>query len=273
MNDILINHKNDAEQWFIELRDKICLAFEAIEPKAKFSRKKWSREGGGGGEMSIMKGDVFEKVGVNISTVWGAFPEGFKNEIPGAEIDPSFWASGISLVAHMKSPHVPPVHMNTRMIVTTKQWFGGGADLNPIFENAQDSKFFHQAFEDACNRHNPTYYSKFKQWADEYFFIKHRNEARGIGGIFFDYLNNNDFDKDFAFVKDVGNTFLETYPQLVKSNMHKKWTTEEKQAQLIKRGKYTEFNLVYDRGTKFGLMTGGNIEAVLMSLPPEAAWA
>ena len=267
--------KQRAADWFLELRNKICNSFEEIEQNHKFTRTKWQKDsgGGGGGEMSVMKGDIFEKVGVNISTVWGEFDQQFRKEIPGALEDPRFWASGISLVAHMKSPHVPPVHMNTRMIVTSKQWFGGGADLNPVFANDKDTKFFHRAFEDVCNKYDPLYYPKFKQWADEYFFIKHRNEARGVGGIFFDYLNNNDFEKDFAFVKDVGTTFLDTYPVIVRNNMDKTWTTDEKRAQLEKRGRYVEFNLVYDRGTRFGLMTGANPEAVLMSLPPEAAWA
>lgn len=264
-------HKELASTWFKELRDRICSEFEAIDG-ASFERKQWQREGGGGGEISLMRGNVFEKVGVNISTVHGEFSEQFRKEIPGAEENPEFWASGISLVAHLKSPHVPPVHMNTRMIVTTKSWFGGGADLNPIFEVEEDSKAFHLAFQNACDKHNPEYYSKFKQWADEYFFIKHRNEPRGIGGIFYDYLNSGNFENDFAFTKDVGLAFLDIYPQLVRKNLDKTWTKNDRLKQLEKRGRYAEFNLVYDRGTRFGLMTGGNIEAILMSLPPEATW-
>jgi coproporphyrinogen III oxidase len=264
--------KNISSAWFRELRDKICNEFESIDG-AHFERKLWQREGGGGGEISIMRGNVFEKVGVNISTVWGEFDQQFRKEIPGAEDNPAFWASGISLVAHLKSPHVPPVHMNTRMIVTSKSWFGGGSDLNPIFEITEDSEAFHQAFKAACDKYNPEYYPKFKKWADEYFFIKHRNEPRGIGGIFYDYINTGDFAQDFGFTQDVGLAFLDIYPKLIRKNLDKTWTPDERRAQLEKRGRYTEFNLIYDRGTKFGLMTGGNIEAILMSLPPEAAWA
>ena len=272
--------------WFKELRDAICTEFEKIEAEylqqnpdikiaelPKFERKNWHREGGGGGEMSLMKGRVFEKVGVNISTVFGNFSEEFRKEIPGAEEDPSFWASGISLVAHMHSPLVPAVHMNTRFICTSKTWFGGGADLNPMFENEHDTKEFHAAFKEACDKYNPEYYPKFKAKCDEYFFIKHRNEPRGVGGIFYDYFNTDNFDNDFDFTKDVGRAFLEIYPKLVRKHMMEKWTEEQREHQLLKRGRYTEFNLIQDRGTKFGLMTGGNTEAILMSLPPEAKWA
>jgi len=273
MNKLLEKRKEEASHWFEELRNRICASFEEIDSGHRFERKKWNRDGGGGGEMSIMRGNIFEKVGVNISTVWGEFEEQFRKEIPGAEEDPGFWASGISLVAHMKSPHVPPVHMNTRMIVTTKSWFGGGADLNSIFDVKEDTEAFHKAFEEACNKYDPDYYPKFKKWADEYFFIKHRNEPRGVGGIFYDYLNSDNFENDFAFTRDVGLAFLNIYPQIVRKNLAKSWTAEDKRKQLEKRGRYTEFNLVYDRGTRFGLMTGGNTEAILMSLPPEAAWA
>ncbi len=225
--------------------------------------------------MSVMKGRVFEKVGVNISTVHGEFSESFRKEIPGAAEDPRFWASGISLVAHMASPLVPAVHMNTRMIVVgdnAKLWFGGGADLTPALPDAKDTADFHAALKAACDRFDAGYYATFKKGCDEYFFIKHRNETRGVGGIFYDQLNSGEWEKDFAFTQEVGEAFLQIYPVLVKRHMDKKWTPEQKRAQLIKRGRYAEFNLLYDRGTRFGLMTGGNPEAILMSLPPEAVW-
>ncbi len=261
------------EEWFVYLRDLICKKFEEIDGEGKFIRKSWERKGGGGGVMSIMKGKIFEKVGVNVSTVFGEFDPVFRKEIPGAEENPNFFATGISLVAHMRSPLVPAVHMNTRFIETTKNWFGGGADLNPMIENLQDTEKFHAAFKQACDSHDLEYYPKFKQWADEYFFIKHRNEARGVGGIFYDYLNSGNFDKDFAFTQDVGKTFLKIYPHIVMEHKDKPWTEEQREIQLHKRGRYAEFNLVYDRGTRFGLMTGGNTEAILMSLPPEAKWS
>lgn len=273
--------KQLAEKWFRELRDKICQEFENIEDElsgsnffaGRFERKKWQREGGGGGEMSLMKGRVFEKVGVNISTVFGKFSDEFAKQIPGAEENPEFFASGISLVAHMHSPLVPAVHFNTRFIVTSKQWFGGGGDLNPMFEIDADTKDFHNAFKDACDKHDESYYPKFKKWCDEYFFIKHRNESRGVGGIFYDYLDSGNWENDFSFTQDVGKAFLDIYPKIVRRNMFDEWTKDQREHQLIKRGRYAEFNLVYDRGTKFGLMTGGNVEAILMSLPPEAKWA
>lgn len=278
-----IKRKDTAAAWFKELRDQICAAFERLEdqlaggpkhhlPAGRFERKSWQREGGGGGEMSIMKGRVFEKVGVNISTVYGEFSESFRKEIPGALEDPRFFATGISLVAHMQSPLVPAVHMNTRYIVTSKAWFGGGGDLTPTFPNDEDTSFFHARYQEACDRHDPAYYPKFKQWCDEYFFIKHRNEPRGVGGIFYDYLDSGNWEKDFAFTQDVGKAFLKAYAPLVEKHMQRDWTEEQKIQQKIKRGRYAEFNLVYDRGTKFGLMTGGNTEAILMSLPPEAVW-
>lgn len=282
--------KEMAAAWFKNLRNDICAEFERIEDEltqtvhadkapGRFERKTWNRmtedgTDGGGGEMSVMKGRVFEKVGVNISTVHGRFSDEFAQKIPGSmENEGRFWAAGISLVAHMQNPHVPPVHMNTRMIVTSKNWFGGGADLNPIFDNEQDAAMFHGAFKQCCDRHNPEYYPKFKDWADEYFFIKHRDENRGIGGIFYDYLDSGHWDEDFAFTQDVGKTFLETYPAIVREHMNRGWTEHDREAQLIKRGRYVEFNLVYDRGTVFGLQTGGNTEAILMSLPPVAKWA
>jgi coproporphyrinogen III oxidase len=271
--DQIEQYKKISAEWFQSLRDQICNKFEELDGEGKFERKAWERPGGGSGVMSTMKGKVFEKVGVNISTVFGEFSEEFRKEIPGAVEDPKFWASGISLVAHMSSPHVPAVHMNTRMIVTSKSWFGGGADLNPMFENDDDTKAFHKAFADTCNKYDPEYYAKFKKWADEYFFIKHRGHPRGVGGIFFDYLNTGDIEKDFSFVKDVGSTFLDIYSKIVSQHKGKKWTPEERAFQLEKRGRYTEFNLLYDRGTRFGLMTGGNPEAILMSLPPIATWS
>jgi coproporphyrinogen III oxidase len=283
------DHKEKAAKWFETLRNEICNSFEAIEednegPLAskapgKFERKSWQRENqddgmeGGGGTMSIMRGGrVFEKVGVNISTVHGTFTEEFAKNIPGASEDRRFFATGISLVAHMNSPLVPAVHMNTRFIVTTKSWFGGGADLNASLPNPEDTSEFHQALSNCCNRHDPEYYEKYKKWCDEYFYIKHRNRARGEGGIFYDQLNSDNWDADFAFTQDVGRTFNEIYPVLVRKHMNKDWTNEQRETLLEYRGYYAEFNLVYDRGTTFGLKTGGNVDAILMSLPPEAKW-
>ncbi|MCH8684676.1 oxygen-dependent coproporphyrinogen oxidase [Pedomonas mirosovicensis] len=288
MTDQMDDRKRQAAQWFEQLRNQICAAFEAIEneqttgpgsdlPPGRFERKAWERTDytgapGGGGVMSIMKGRVFEKVGVNISTVEGTFAPEFAKQINGAAEDPRFFATGISLVAHMRSPLVPAVHMNTRFLVTTKWWFGGGADLNPPFPVGQDTADFHAAFKQACDRHDPDYYPRFKQWCDEYFYIPHRNRARGVGGIFYDHLNTGDWGKDFAFTQDVGKAFLDIYPQLVRRHVKEEWTPEQREEQLRYRGLYAEFNLVYDRGTTFGLKTGGNVEAILMSLPPEAKW-
>lgn len=283
MNDIK-DKQQQASRWFKTLRNDICAEFESIETtNTSFERTVWNRENSdkpnetgsilkGGGEMSIMRGDVFEKVGVNISTVHGTFSEQFREKIPGAiESNGNFWASGISLVAHMKNPFVPAVHMNTRMITTSKCWFGGGADLTPTFEFGEDTADFHKAFQECCDRHDPTYHSKFKQWCDEYFFLPHRNEARGIGGIFYDYLDT-DWEKHFTFTKDVGHTFNTIFPTLVRRRMAETWNESQKDKQCIKRGRYAEFNLLYDRGTQFGLKTGGNTDAILMSMPPEAKW-
>jgi coproporphyrinogen III oxidase len=269
--------------WLERLRDRICAVFEAIEdehaaarpgegPAGRFARSPTEREGGGGGVMAVMRGRVFEKVGVNVSTVWGEFSPEFRGQIPGAADDPHFWASGISLVAHLRSPLVPAVHMNTRHMRTTKHWFGGGTDLSPIYPDAEDTRDFHAALKSACDAHDASYYPRFKQWCDEYFFLKHRNEPRGVGGIFYDYLDSGDWERDFAFMQGVGEAFLAIYPAIVRRHMLDPWTPEQRRHQLIRRGRYVEFNLLYDRGTQFGLKTGGNVEAILMSLPPEAMW-
>ena len=271
-------HQREARAWFEALRDRICTALEAIETDvagagaARFQRTPWEREGGGGGVMTLMRGRVFEKVGVNISTAWGEFSPEFRGQIPGTDVAPRFWASGISLVAHLRSPLVPAVHMNTRHIRTAKTWFGGGADLTPIYPDDADKRDFHAALQAACDAHDPSYYPRFKQWCDEYFFLKHRNEPRGVGGIFYDYLDNGDWERDFAFTRAVGEAFLGIYPAIVRRHMLAPWTPEQRQHQLVRRGRYVEFNLLYDRGTQFGLKTGGNAEAILMSLPPEVAW-
>jgi coproporphyrinogen III oxidase len=288
-----MDYKEKTALWFSELRDKICAAFEKIEdelsgahkdlPAGRFERKPWPRKNedgsdGGGGVMSVMRGRVFEKVGVNISmgvnisTVHGHFSEEFRKKIPGAENGGAFWASGISLVAHMRSPLVPAVHMNTRHIVTTKSWFGGGADLTPMYPDENDTQDFHAALKKTCDAFDPAYYPKYKKWCDEYFFLPHRNEPRGVGGIFYDYLESGDAGKDFSFTKEVGKTFLDIYAAIVRRHMNRPWTPEQREHQLVRRGRYVEYNLLYDRGTQFGLKTGGNTEAILMSLPPEVKW-
>ena len=273
--------KAEAQAWFESLRDRICAAFESIEeaagaPSAHFVRKPWTRDEGGGGVISLMHGRVFEKVGVNVSTVAGEFSPDFRSQIPGAAEDPRFFATGISLVAHPASPRVPAAHFNTRMLVTTKGWFGGGGDLTPMRleapEAIADAASFHAGFKAACDRHDPSYYPRYKEWCDRYFFLPHRNEPRGAGGIFYDHLDTGDVQRDFAFTRDVGLAFLETYPRIVRGRMAEPWTADERDHQLVRRGRYVEFNLIHDRGTLFGLKTGGNVEAILMSLPPEVRW-
>jgi coproporphyrinogen III oxidase len=274
-----------ARDWFESLRDRICAAFEAIEREAgsdaAFEYTRWTRDNdpeasGGGGVRGVMKGRVFEKVGVNVSTVGGALAPDFAKTIHGAEENPSFFATGISLVAHMANPHVPAVHMNTRFLTTTKRWFGGGADLNPPIPYDEDTAAFHETLKAACDAHDPAYYPRFKAWADDYFYIPHRKVHRGVGGIFYDHLECGDdaaFDANFAFTRAVGEAFLAAFPPIVRQRMAMPFTDAELAQQRTWRGRYAEFNLVYDRGTLFGLKTGGNIDAILMSLPPVATWS
>jgi coproporphyrinogen III oxidase len=276
----LDTEQHSARTWFESLRDRICAAFEAIEREAgsdaAFDYIPWDRVDpsggpGGGGTRGVMKGRVFEKVGVNVSTVGGTLEGEFGKSIHGAGDDPRFFATGISLVAHMANPHVPAVHMNCRFLATTKRWFGGGADLNPPLPVAEDTAEFHAVMQGACDAHDTDYYPRFKTWADEYFYIPHRNVHRGVGGIFFDHMENG-FEADFALVRDVGEAFLDIYPRIVRRRMETPFTDQDLAQMRAWRGRYAEFNLVYDRGTLFGLKTGGNIDAILMSLPPVATW-
>jgi coproporphyrinogen III oxidase len=290
MSSYPADHKKLASTWFESLRDRICAEFECLEDEiaaahyrdlstGRFERKAWKRPDvsggdGGGGTMAVMRGRVFEKVGVNVSTVFGTFSEELRKQFKGADETGGFWASGISVVAHPRSPHVPAVHMNTRHIVTNQSWFGGGADLTPMFPQAhtKDAADFHTALQTACDKYDPTYFQRFKKWCDEYFYLTHRNEPRGLGGVFYDDLNTGDWDKDFGFTRGIGEAFINVYPAIVRRHVSREWTNEDRRHQLMQRGRYVEFNLLYDRGTLFGLKTGGNTEAILMSLPPVVMW-
>ncbi|MEM9170479.1 MAG: oxygen-dependent coproporphyrinogen oxidase [Pseudomonadota bacterium] len=284
------DQKTRARDWFKTLQRRLCAAFEALEDAAgplyadrepgRFVFTPWERSqtaDEGGGVMALLHGRVFEKAGVHFSCVHGEFSEEFRGEIPGAADDPRFWAAGVSLICHTRNPHAPSAHMNTRMLATTKTWFGGGGDLNPMLdryrdEEHEDSKDFFAGMQRACDAHDADYFPKFKEWCERYFFLPHRGEPRGVGGIFYDRHDTGDWEKDFAFTQDVGSAFLEVYPRLVERRMDAPWSPADREEQLVRRGRYAEFNLLYDRGTTFGLKTGGNVDSILSSLPPEAKW-
>ena len=283
----LDERKAQTRAWFETLRDRLVSEFQALEDAAppelypgepgRFELTPWLRAEGGGGVMGMMRGRFFEKVGVHVSAVHGAFPQDYARQVPGADKDPRFFATGVSLIAHMVSPRVPAVHFNTRFISTTQSWFGGGGDLTPLLStqrqaDAPDAQRFHTAMKTACDAHDPTWYDKYKAWCDEYFFLPHRNEPRGVGGIFFDHHDSGSFDVDFAFVREVGEAFLKVYSEIARGRMDEPWTAADREEQLVRRGRYVEFNLLYDRGTLFGLKTGGNVDSILSSMPPEVRW-